>query len=161
MRSVTPVEAAVGVAIAGSLLATAVPAFLENLHASRLAEPLDVLQRIAARATHLASGRPAIGAYPESAPLTPARVAAGDAAQDPAGTWDHPTWRELGVSFEGPHSFSFAFDSRNAEGFATFAATAHGDLDGDGVLSTFRISGESRDGKEPLTHPMDIDREVE
>lgn len=161
MRSLTPVEAAAVVAIAGSLLATALPAFVRNLHASRLVEPMDGLNKIATRATALAAGRPADKAYPESVGLTPAQVPKGVEVKDPPGTWDKPTWRQLDFGFKVPHRYSFAFQSHDAPGKASFRAVAHGDLDGDGVLSTFEISGTSRDGSEPVTSPMDMYREVE
>jgi hypothetical protein len=161
VRSLTPLEAAVAVAVAGSVLAVTVPVFLDNLHASRLNEPLEGLQRIATRATALAAGRPAEAAYPESVPLTPAEVPRGERATDPAGSWEHPTWRALDFSWSVPHCFSFAFESKNQKSASTFRARAHGDLDGDGILSTFVIGGESRDGAEPVVFAIDVDREVE
>lgn len=174
MRSLTPVEAAFAIAIGGSVLATTVPAFVKNVHASRLAEPLDGLNRIAARATVLAAGRTLESAYPESVGLTPAEVPRGRRVTDPEGTWSHPTWLRLNFSIEGPHSYSFVFDSQNAAASdeearerglrrdrATFVARAHGDLDGDGSLSTFEISGETREGAEPRILPMVVRREVE
>jgi hypothetical protein len=43
-----------------------------------------------------------------------------------------------------------------------FAATAHGDLDGDGMLSTFEVRGERAPGQQARVLPgMFIDREVE
>lgn len=161
MRSLTPVEAAAGVAIAGALLAAAIPSFVSNLHASRLVEPIDGLNHLAIRAAALAGTRPARTAYPESVGLTPAKVPKGEPVEDPPGTWDHPTWKLLEFEKTAPHSFSFSFESRNAAGHAMYRARAHGDLDGDGVLSSFEISGELRDGSEPITHPMEIHREVE
>ena len=161
MRSLTPVEAAIAVAIAGSVFATCLPSFLENLHASRMVEPIDGLEHIATRATALAAGQPAAAAYPETVGLTPAQVPVGERVEDPKGTWDHPTWRRLEFAWTVPHSYSFSFESRNHEGHAVFHARAHGDLDGDGVLSTFSIAGESKDGAEPKTFPMEIEREVE
>ncbi|MCA9642789.1 MAG: hypothetical protein H6718_13850 [Polyangiaceae bacterium] len=161
MRQWTPVQAAIGVAIFGSVLAAAIPSFFENLHASRLAEPVDGLKRLATRATALAAGRPAEVAYPETVPLTPADVPMGKLATDPPGTWDNPTWRQLEFEWTVPHAYSFAFESRNAKGHSTFRAWAHGDLDGDGLRSTFEISGETKDGELPVVFPMDIQREVE
>jgi hypothetical protein len=157
----TPVEAAVAVAIGGSVLATAVPAFVHELHASRLVEPIDGLNRIAMRATQLAASQPAELAYPESVPLTPAQVPRGERVTDPPGTWNHRTWRLLEFEWTVPHSFSFAFEGKNAKGQAVFLARAHGDLDGDGILSHFELGGQSRDGAEPTTSPMVIHREVE
>lgn len=161
MRSLSPVEVAAGVAVVGSLLAVGVPAFIENLHASRVVEPIDGLNRIAMRAAALAAARPASAAYPPTVPLTPEQVPRGEAQADPPGAWEHPTWRALDFGWTVPHSYSFEFESDNKPGRATFMARAHGDLDGDGVFSTFEISGESKDGAEPVTFPLESYREVE
>lgn len=161
MSSLTPLQLAASVALGGSVLAVVVPTFLEDLHASRIAEPLDGLARIAASASATAAGAPARLAYPASAPRTPAEVPSGERVLDPPGTWDHPTWRLLGFSLTTEHSYAFAFDSQLGEGASTFTASAHGDLDGDGELSSFRVSGESRDGEHPRLYPVRIDREVE
>jgi hypothetical protein len=161
MRSLTPLEVAISIAVAGSVLAASTPAFVRNLHASRLTEPIDGLGRIAGRAAGLAAGAPAAAAYPESVPLTPEKVAQGESVSDPPGTWNHPTWRKLGFEWTVPHYYSFAFESRNAPDRAVFHARAHGDLDGDGVLSTFAISGESRQGGVPTNSALDVHREIE
>jgi type IV pilus assembly protein PilA len=161
LRQLSPLEAASGISIIGSVLAVAAPAFVKNLHASRLVEPVDGLARIAARATAFAASRPAERAYPEPAPLTPAVVPRADPVTDPAGTWDHPTWRLLDFSFSVPHSYSFSFESHNAPGRGVFRAVAQGDLDGDGLRSTFEVTGESRDGAHPVTFPLESTREVE
>jgi hypothetical protein len=157
----TPVEAAVAVAVAGSVLATALPAFVKNLHASELVEPLDGLARIGARASALAASRPVAQAYPDSVPLTPSVVPAGVRVTDPPGTWDHPTWRLLDFSFEVPHSYSFEFESKNGPDVSTFTARAHGDLDGDGSLSEFELSGRTRAGGTPEVGPTEMFREIE
>jgi hypothetical protein len=161
VRPLTPVEAAAAFAVIGSLVATALPSFARNLHASRLVEPIDGLNKIATRATALAAGRPAAEAYPESVGLTPPEVPRGVRVTDPPGTWDKPTWRELEFSFTEPHCYSFSFESHDAPGKATFHAVAHGDLDGDGVLSTFEISGSSKDGSDPTVSPLEMHREIE
>jgi hypothetical protein len=161
VRSLTPLEAAVGVAVVGSVMAAAVPAFVRNVHASKLVEPIDGLSRIATRATALSAGRPVESAYPASAPLTPAEVPAGVRVTDPPGTWEHPTWRLLDFELSVPHSFSFAFESGGSAEVAVFRAVARGDLDGDGSLSELSVSGETRAGGEPRVFPMDMYREVE
>jgi hypothetical protein len=161
VRSPSPVEAASGIALLGSVLAVAIPTFATNLHASRMIEPIDGLRRIAVRATALAVAEPAESAYPDSVPMTPDRIPRGAPALDPPGVWNAPTWRLLDFSFTEPHSYSFSFESRNAPGRATFHAVAHGDLDGDGLPSTFEVSGESKDGAEPTTLPLESYREVE
>lgn len=161
MRAVSPLEVASLVAIGGSILAISVPAFVRNLHASRLVEPIEGLERIAARATALAAQKPAEFAYPPSVELTPEQVPRGKPVVDQARTWERPTWRLLDFAFSLPHSYSFAFESHNTPGHATFYAVAHGDLDGDGLESTFEISGESKDGVPPIVFPMESRREIE
>ena len=77
-------------------------------------------------------------------------------AADPFGTWQTPTWQALGFPpprasgrafTEGqPHAFSFAFDSTLSPARSSFVAHAHGDLDGNGVMSTFELRGHDVEG---------------
>ena len=144
MRRFTPVELAIGAALIGSLLAVAVPAFLHELHASRFVEPTDGLSRIGVSAVAYAEANQR---FPESAPLTPAAPPRGKKEADPPGTWEGPTWKALAfrpVAEGVPHAYAFSFDSPGAGG--SFVAQARGDLDGDGLVSTFEIRGEARRG---------------
>lgn len=160
-HSLTAVEAAVGVAVVGSVLAVAVPVFATNLRASRLAEPVDGLRRIATAAVAVAEAADPRGAFPGSAPLTPADVPRGVRADDPSGTWIHPTWKALGFGFDHAHAFSFAFDSDTTPRGAHFRASAHGDLDGDGVTSTFELEGIADAASVRVLPGLYVDREVE
>ena len=56
-------------------------------------------------------------------------------------------------SFSTAHSYSFSFDSVNEPGHATFHAAAHGDLDGDGLVSTFWRSSGRIEGRNGPDHP--------
>jgi hypothetical protein len=161
LRSLTPVEAAVAFALGGSILAVAIPEFVRGLHASRLAEPVDGLKRIAESAVSVAAAGIPEPSFPPSVSLTPSEVPRGVRADDPAGAWDHGTWRALGFSFDHAHAFSFAFDSTKSPSLAHFRATAHGDLDGDGVVSTFEIEGEADPSGARILPGMYVDREVE
>jgi hypothetical protein len=161
MRSLSPVEIALCVAVGGSVLAVGVPAFVRDLHASRLVEPIEGLNHIAAAAMARAESEPAPTPYPDSVARTPSIVAVGKPVRDPPGTWDHPTWRSLGLEFSRPHSYSFAFDNEGRGRRHQYKATAWGDLDGDGQLSEFSIRGEVTEGREPVTFPMEMHREVE
>lgn len=162
MRRFTPVELAMGAAILGSLLAVVVPAFSRELHASRLVEPIDGLARIGASAVAYAEANER---FPESAPLTPSAPPRGKKEADPPGTWDGPTWNALSFrpSAEGvPHAYAFSFES--AAGGTAFVAQARGDVDGDGVLSTFEIRGRTgrTDGEKPALAPgMYVEAELE
>jgi hypothetical protein len=161
MRAITPVEAALVFAIGGALLAVTVPPFLRNLHASRMTEALDGLQRISGRAMVLSDTAPIGSAFPPSAPLTPAVVPRATLTVDPPHTWDHPSWRLLDFDFDTPHAYAFQFDSQNGDGVSRFVAEAHGDLDGDGVASTFRTGGLLREGHAPEHDVLEVSREVE
>ncbi len=161
MRPLSPVEAAAIFAIGGSILAVAVPEFVRGLHSSRFAEPVDGLKRIAAAAVASAQGVPVDSAFPPSAPLTPPEVARGVRAEDPRGTWDHPTWKALDFRFDHPHAFSFQFESTPGPTESRFRAIAHGDLDGDGVTSTFEIEGVADANGARVLPGMYVEREVE
>ena len=152
------------IAVGGSVLTVAIPSFVRNLTFSKLNEPIDGLDKLVTNALSYANGRPQNISFPPSAPLTPAEVPRGVAASDPAGSWAHLTWRSLQFSFDVPHRFAFKFDSAldPNTGVMRFVATAHGDLDGDGVLSTFEVRGERAPGRQPRVIPgMFVDREVE
>ena len=152
------------VGIGGSLLAVAVPAFYKNLASSKLTEAMDGLATISANAVAKAESHPQEVSFPPGVALTPADVPRGELVTDPQGTWDHLTWRALAFRMDRPHAFSFQFDSlvEPTTRTARFSATAQGDLDGDGQLSTFQVQGERRPGEAARILPgMLIRREYE
>ncbi len=161
MRGITALEAAAGIALVGSLLAVAVPAFVRNLSSSRLVEATSGLEKIGAHAIANASGKSCADAFPASAPLTPETVPRGKAAVDPEpDPWQHPTWQALAFRASPPgvsHSFSFAFDRADS----SFVAHAHGDLDGDGTTSTFEIRGRCERDVASLAPGMYVESELE
>ncbi len=177
MRSFSALELAAVIGVGGTLLAVAVPAFVKNLSASKLSEPIDGLDRLAKSAMAYAATHPQELSFPPSAPLTPAQVPRGVRVTDPPDTWSHLTWKSLGppcvlkdirecagFRFDEPHAFSFQFDSGvdPTTHAMSFVARAHGDLDGDGVLSTFEVRGDRPPGQAPRVMPgLFVDREVE
>lgn len=165
-RGLTSVEAALVIALGGTLLAVAVPTFVRELHASRFAEPVDGLSRLSAAAIAYAHDRPPAEAFPPTAPLTPSSPPRATREVDPVGAWDHPTWQALHfrATPEGvPHAFAFGFDTTRQPGRSAFVAHAHGDLNGNGVVSTFEVRGHfSVDEGTPILEPgMYVDKEVE
>lgn len=69
---------------------------------------------------------------------------AGVAGAYPAEAWQHPTWKALGLEVSMPHQFHFRFkgsEAPSSEGQCQFTVQAFGDLDNDGVYSTFERSG--------------------
>jgi hypothetical protein len=165
MRSISALEAAVGVALVGSVLAVAIPAFVRNLSASRLTEATHGLTRIGERAIAGAAGKPCPDAFPDSAPLTPAVAPRGKPAVDPEpDPWQHPTWTALGFRPSAPgvaHSFAFAFDRTLKPPRAAFVASAHGDLDGNGTTSTFELRGQCDNDVATLVPGMYVQAELE
>lgn len=161
MRALAPVEAALLFAIGGSLLAVTVPTFVKNLHASRMSEALDGLEQLTTRALVLSDSAPLSSAFPASCPLTPERVPRATLTTDPPHAWNHPTWRLLAFEFKTPHAYAFQFTSENGPQVSRFSVEAHGDLDGDGVLSTFRSGGSIRPGQAPQRDVLEVSREVE
>ena len=160
IRRLSAIELAIGIALLGSVLAVALPAFVSQLHASRFVEATDGLEQIGASAVRYAVEN---GHFPDTAPLTPAVPPRGKKDVDPVGTWSGPTWVALGfrpVAEGVPHAYAFAFES--AAG-AAFTAQARGDLDGDGTPSLFEIKGDlHRDGGKPGVAPgMYIESELE
>lgn len=158
MRRFTPVELAIGVALLGSVAAVAIPAFVRDLHASRFVEPTSGLEKIGAAAVEFAEAN---GRFPDSVSLTPASPPRGRKEADPPGAWDGPTWTALGfrpVAEGVPHAYSFSFEG----GATSFVAQARGDLDGDGILSTFEVRGYARPGEKPMLMPgMYVESELE
>lgn len=151
-------------AVGGSILAVAIPTFFRNLSASKLSEPIEGLDRLVTSAVAYAAVHPQEICFPPSAPLTPSQVPRGVRAVDPPEAWEHLTWKSLDFRFDQPHAFSFKFDSQldPITQAMRFTATAHGDLDGDGSLSTFEVRGEKLPGQPARVLPgMFIDREVE
>jgi hypothetical protein len=166
-RRFTALELAIAFSLVASLLAIAVPTFVREVHASRFVEPVDGLQRMGASAILYATGRPIAQSFPTSAPLTPSAPPRGHCEPDPPGTWEQPTW--IALDFrpappDAPHCFAFSFESHLASTLSRFRAQAHGDLDGDGLPSTFEVTGHYGEGdiQGPVLDPgMFIDSEVE
>jgi type IV pilus assembly protein PilA len=163
----TEVEVGVALALAGSVLAVAVPTFAKNVHSSRFVEPVSGLERMSAAAVEYARSRPVVQAFPPSAALTPSVPPRGRCEVDPPGLWESPTWRALDFrpsALDEPHCFAFGFESSLSPAKSTFRAHAHGDLDGDGITSTFEMTGhvESGDPRGPTVDPgMFVQSEVD
>ena len=124
-HAVRPDSAAV-LGVGGSLLAVAVPSFVENLSASRWSESTHALARVAHGALVHAMSHPHENAFPPSAPLTPEQTPRGERVQLPPEAWSHLSWRALGFSMDGPQAYAYRFDSAldPATRVFRFAATA-------------------------------------
>lgn len=82
--------------------------------------------------------------FPKSIACTPTGSPCADGNTYPAAgpeTWSDPTWSALSFAQVDKHRFQYCFESSGTGADATFTVTAHGDLDCDGVLSTFKRTG--------------------
>lgn len=76
-------------------------------------------------------------------PSSRASVPADDAAvrgkrfQSGVGDWSTSPWLEMGFKVMTPQYYAYSFESQGSGPSAQASATAHGDLDGNGVKSTF------------------------
>lgn len=162
MRSTNVVQLAAIIMLIGVALAAFLPTFIRDLHASRLTEAMDNLNSISKSAVAYSEGRDLAGSFPSPAPLTPAEVPRGVVVTDASGTWEHPSWKALAFEIQAPHRFSYSFDVAVDPSRISFSAQAHGDLNGDGLTSTFEVRGERRPGQAAAIVPgMLINREVE
>jgi type II secretory pathway pseudopilin PulG len=155
---------AISIAIVGSLLAIAIPAFVRSFRVTYHAEATSGLTRLSEHAIARAQRRPTEDAFPRSAPITPETPPRGTKAVDPPGTWAHPTW--VALDFQAtpdasPHAFSYGFDSTLGQAESRFTAHAHADLDGDGETSTFELHGKAADGTAVVEPRLYVEKELE
>ncbi len=149
----------------GILAAVAIPAFVKYIRKSKTVEAVEALHKInlGAKQYYLTdhydrSGNLMKKAFPPSAPLTPAKVPCKKVTT-PASAWK--AWEGLHFALTEPHYYAYAFTSAGTGVDATFTARAHGDLDCDGVLSTYEIRGSvNKEGDVKVLGPI-ITNEIE
>lgn len=127
----------------------------------RINEAKDSLRRISSRAVHYYS---IYGKFPASAPLTPEAACCPSLAQGCAGgDWSHRTWQALAFSIEHRRwlQYRFRVESKGEGRTATFGAEAVQDLDCDGKVGTWRVTGRiGEDGKPVVTEPAIPDEDI-
>ena len=84
--------------------------------------------------------------FPASMARTPSRPPCGRTVITPTVVWDRAGWGKLHFALTTPRRYAYTFDSAGTGTASVYTATANGDLDCDGVLSTFEIRG-SIDGE--------------
>ncbi len=164
-----PTDVTTYMTVTSVLAAVAVPAYLKYMRRAKTAEAIDELDRIY-RGAALYYSTPRVDQlgnrlpcqFPRSQPATPKAGTCCHALGGPdrdkddrcdsnPEAWTTPTWSALGFDLSEPHYFVYSFESSGTGSAATMTITAHGDLDCDGIQSTFRRTGradpESGDGE--------------
>ncbi len=141
---------AVFTSIAFVLIAATVPSLQRKARATRSSEAVDRLGEIYRRSLvywageqvgPVAPARSTLHTLPPPASLTPATIPAGHAVTDSADTWSSPTWNALEFRFTEPHYYAYQYEASGDGTTAGFTARAHGDLDGNGIASTYERAG--------------------
>ncbi len=136
-------------ALVSAMASVAVPAFTKNVRRAKTTEALVSMQAIMAGAHQYydadlydKNGKLLPNRFPPSVPLTPAGgPPCGKHATTPQAVWDKQGWGTMKFSPTNPHRYAYSFASSGTGATSTYTARAHGDLDCDGVLSTFEIRG--------------------
>jgi type II secretory pathway pseudopilin PulG len=146
----TLVQISVCLAVFSLLLGAILPGLRARARLSRTSEAVDRLAELYRHTQTYWSGqqvgpvaptRSTLHTLPPPAPLTPAVIPAGRSVVDPPNTWAAPTWNALEFRFEDAHYFAYQYESSGEGTSAGFTARAHGDLDGNGLASTFERAG--------------------
>ena len=126
------------VALVGTLSAVSIYAIRQYLAQAKLSEAKNTVGAISrGLIAHMemesVSGKRATR-FPPSAPPTPAKVPSGTKFAPDESTWSHPTWKAL--RFEMTTPMYYSYEVLTSKDGRTATVRAHGDLDGDGKLST-------------------------
>lgn len=150
------------VAGVGILAAVAIPAFMKYMKKSKTVEAAMLIKKMSDSArmhyvmppmddATFTAGVSVPHAFPASVGPTPPLgtcCAMGGKCIPTAETWQHPTWQALDFAMRDPHYYSYEFKTETGDdGVASYTALAYGDLDCDGVYSTFSLYGQVVDGE--------------
>lgn len=160
--SLSLIEVALLLCLLGIVLAVFVPTFLRRVRTNKITEASELLQEMSDRAasyyaTSWGAGRrhclpPSAGPTPEAPTVDSVDV--DFFADDHAG---HATWEALGFQPDQPIRYSYSYtpsrdgcDLIGRDDLGSVSFRAEGDLDGDGVTSTFELRGAlEADGLKP------------
>ena len=123
----------------GMMAAVAIPAFMQYMHRAKSSEASLQLNRLAKylKASYAQTSTLPIGAAPLT-PTTPCCQGPHGKCAEPAAWVNQPVWKELDFSIDDPHMFRYDYTSTDGK---TFVAHAVGDLDCDGEVVTYTLTG--------------------
>jgi type IV pilus assembly protein PilA len=159
-KGFTLIELMIVVAIIGVLAAVAIPAFMKYIRKSKTTEAVENVKKIyeGARSYYMeeSNSRGSITPIAKQFPLGDAGASAGPspgansccgAAGDKCDPnidrtiWDTDGWNALKFSMDDPHYFWYSYDADGTDVASQFTARANGNLDCDGVYSTYEMVG--------------------
>lgn len=155
------------VMVGSGLAAVALPAFLKYIKRAKTSEAtMNIRKVFDGSVVHFAmQPNPATATFPPSVGPTPAIVPGTtpcNYAMDPnPALWEHPTWQALNFEVDDSHYYVYQYDSSGVGENAQFTASAFGDLDCDGVFSTFVRFGEVQNGEVSGSAGLYIQNELE
>ena len=140
------------------LAAVGIPAFIKYMRRAKTTEAIDQLDKIYKGAAYYytaphidGEGRKLPCQFPATQAPTPAGTCCGSLGgpdKDGDGRcdanpndWATLTWESLTFQMNDDHYFVYSFESSGVLSNAQFTASAYGDLDCDGVMSTFQRIG--------------------
>ncbi len=153
------IELMVVVVIIGVLAAVAIPSFMKYISNAKTTEARIQIEKITmgARVYFLdnfaGKGLQVIEKqFPRTVSMTPAVTCCaveGGKCLPNAAVWNDPSWVALAYSMDDPHNYRYEFISSGVSTASVFTARAKGDLDCDGIESTFEMYGRVGAGGEP------------
>ncbi len=142
----------------GVMAAVAIPAFMKYIKRSKASEPRTMVREIAERARARYAQTQTLPASVGPTPPSGSCCEKDDGVCPPdASLWNAEPWRQLDFRIEVEHRYSYEVRSAGSQ----LTVLAQGDLDCDGVRSTFSLTGQVRDGLLELDPDVRFEDELE
>jgi type IV pilus assembly protein PilA len=159
----TLIELMIVVAIIGILAAVAIPAFMKYIKKAKTAEATQQVKKLSDGArSYYVEDRVAQGTglavekqFPIAGGPNPAAGSSclgfGGKCHIAGDVWCTDPWSSLKFGMTDPHYYWYEFISAGTAQASTFTGRANGDLDCDGIASTFEIYGSISADNEPTS----------